>query len=329
MIIVHGGAWKIPESLTELSLSGVEKAVTIGYQTLLQRDSTALDAVEMAIRHLESDPVFDAGVGSCLTSEGTVEMDAAIMSTSSASTKSKKLELGGVACVSNVEHAISVARQVLNKGKHTLFVGKGANRFAIDCSNIPILKNSNKLITECMRQELKDYKNKYGQLVNNLFNHNGNHQHDTVGCVAIDQFGRIACGTSTGGITSKQVGRVGDSPISGSGLYCMNHVGGISSTGHGESIMKACLCKHILDSCFFTHISLKESAVQGLQFMNDVSDGGCGGVVALDCKGGWVAECTTERMVWACVDGDGCIKGGIERGQVKELGKVVGKVVGS
>lgn len=297
-MIVHGGAWQIPDAQKGPHLEGVKKAATIAYR-LLCRHGTAVDAVEAAVRHLESDPTFDAGTGSCLTSAGTVEMDAAIMTDTPA--------LGAVAAVSDIEHPITAARAVLNI-EHSMLVGQGAHTF-IKEMNMPLIESS-RLVSDAARREWERFNN-YDKVVKDLFNSG----HDTVGAVAIDSAGRLACATSTGGITYKRLGRVGDSPIAGSGLYCLPGVAAVSATGHGESILKSVLCKHLVDLMSMRGDDLVNASVGALSFMKDLT-GGCGGVVALDSRGNWSAEFTTNRMAWACIDRERRLHAGVDRGEV-------------
>jgi len=237
VVIVHGGAWAIPEKLSDESKDGVKLAAKKAYE-ILKCGQSAIDAVESAVVLLENNPAFDAGKGSCLNAEGGIEMDALIM-------EGTTLNAGAVAAVNNVANPIRLARMVMEKTEHALLVGKGANQFAVE-NRVDHVEDS-ALITESGMEEWKHYK-QYKTAVDSLFNnHIGpNSGHDTVGAVAMDLNGKIAAATSTGGITGKRVGRVGDSPLIGSGAYCDDNVGGVSCTGHGESIMKICLAKHIL-----------------------------------------------------------------------------------
>lgn len=295
VLIVHGGAWQIPDDRVAASLSGVTAAASAGYN-ILRRGGSALQAVQEAVVQLESDPVFDAGVGSCLTNAGTVEMDAAIMSDTP--------NLGAVACVSNVEHPIALAHAVL-QSEHCFLVGAGAEQFAKERELATIQPAM--LVTDGARKEWEQY-NEYGIVVNDLFNSG----HDTVGAVALDSQGHIACGTSTGGITFKRQGRVGDSPVVGCGLFCEQGVGGVSATGHGESLLKSVICKHVVDLMSIGNVSLENATKKALNTMKRSTDG-CGGVVALDVQGAWSAEWTTTRMAWACVDVEGEGHCGIEK----------------
>lgn len=310
VVIVHGGAWQIPKSYTEASVAGVKKAALIAYEILQNNasDTSALDAVEAAVRYMESDPIFDAGVGSCLTETGEVEMDASIMTDTPT--------LGAVAAITNVKHPISTARALMQT-QHCLLVGAGANAFA-KLSGQPIVQTS-ELVTEGARREWESFK-KYGHVVHDLFNSSVNNDvsqnsgHDTVGAVALDINGRIACATSTGGITYKHQGRVGDSPIVGAGLFCQRGVGGVSATGHGESILQTVLCKHIIDLMAMRKLPLSEATQDALQLMRRQT-AGCGGVVALDASGNWAADFTTSRMAWAVVDANATLRVGIDKGE--------------
>lgn len=294
-IVVHGGAWAIPDSLTQPSRLGVQRAARLGHQILLSGGSS-LDAIEVAIRELESNPVFDAGRGSCLTSAGSIEMDAALVT--------EDLEYGGVLCISNALHPISIARRVMQDTPHCLLSGAGADAFVKECDGeLASLKD---LETDDMRAEWKQFQ-RFEGAVEELFN--GGAGHDTVGAVARDCNGVIAAGTSTGGITGKRTGRVGDSALVGAGLACEKGVGGVSTTGHGESILKWGLARRVLGE--IERGGTVHNALGGMKKRT----GGCGGAIAVDWKGDvWVA-CNTTRMSWAAIGADGEMKSGVERGE--------------
>lgn len=299
-IIVHGGAWAIPDDAKQACRRGVESAAQVAHAILISGGS-ALDAVETAIRRLEDDAVFDAGIGSCLTAGGGVEMDAAVMTDGVEGPQS-----GAVAGVSAARHPISVARKVMEKTPHCFLVGAGAERFVEEIGGERAEKGE--LVTEGMVEEWKRF-DRYGSAVEELFNGG----HDTVGAVARDARGRMAVGTSTGGITYKRVGRVGDSPIVGAGLVCEWGVGGVSTTGHGESILKIGLARLVTALMEMRGMGGKEAVREALHRMR-TRTGGCGGVILLDAEGEYVWDFTTNRMAWAAVGKDGVLKSGVDRG---------------
>jgi L-asparaginase / beta-aspartyl-peptidase len=210
-IIVHGGCGKVEPSSMPERLKGVEEAAQAGWKTLLNGGS-AVDAVEAAVLVLEDNPLFNAGVGSALNSEGRIETDAAIMDGAS-------LGAGAVAAVTGVRNPIHLARLVMDVGPPVFLVAKGAEQFA-RAQGIPKCELE-RLVTKHRRQEWED-------------------AHGTVGASACDSFGKLAAATSTGGHFNKLPGRVGDSPIVGCGTYADGRIG-ISCTGNGEQIMRMTL----------------------------------------------------------------------------------------
>ena len=222
-IIVHGGAKTITEVKVEANLAGCLAAVDAGW-AVLNRGGNAGEAVEVAIRVLESDPTFNAGFGSTLNTAGEVEVDAAIM-------EGAKLGWGGVAAVKGVRHPISVARMIMDE-KPRLLVADSAKRFAADNGAEMCAKED--LIAEEPLQEWKEEE----EVVD---------RPNTVGCVALDANGILVAGTSTGGTMHQPPGRVGDTALVGCGLYADNQVGGCSTTGDGESIIPVVLAKNAID----------------------------------------------------------------------------------
>lgn len=287
VVIVHGGAWSMPDNLVQAARDGTKAAARAGYE-VLEKGGCALDAVQAAVRVLEDDPTFDAGTGSVLTSNGDVEMDAVMMD-------GKKLNSGAVACVHNIKNPIDLARLVLEKTDHCLLVGLGANQFAEEMG-IPKVPRESLVSEEAIREH--DCYTAYGSTVDHLFKKRGP-EHDTVGAVALDSEGNVAYGTSTGGISFKRPGRVGDSPIIGSGGYADNEVGGVSCTGHGESISKVVLAYQII-SMMRQGISAQKAADTALENMAQRVHG-YGGVIVLSNNGDCVSSFTTDRMSWAYV----------------------------
>ena len=289
VIIVHGGAWEIPDRLVDVNIRGVEEAAGKGW-AVLKGKGPALDSVVAAVNALEDNPVFDAGIGSVLTEDGTVEMDAMIMDGTT-------LGAGAVAGLRDVRHPVDLARIVMEKTPHVLMIGEGARRLA-DKYNVERIPRE-RLVTDEARRELVEWLEKRRR---------GAAGHDTVGAVALDHRGNIAAATSTGGTTGKWVGRVGDVPILGSGGYADNKIGGSSSTGHGESIMKVNLARLVL-TYMEAGTPVQEATKKALAYMED-RVAGTGGVIALDTKGNLGHSFTTKRMVWASAV-DGKIESGI------------------
>ncbi|XP_061424861.1 isoaspartyl peptidase/L-asparaginase-like isoform X2 [Lethenteron reissneri] len=301
VVVVHGGAWAIPDDLAEASVAGVKGAAMRAHELLSRGGGSALDAVEAAVKALEDDAAFDAGHGSVLTEAGEVEMDALMMD-------GRTLRLGSVSCVQGVANPVSLARAVMEKTEHAMLTAAGAARFAeaLGVARVP----QRELVTEAARSEWERYR-RYRHAVRALFS--SERAHDTVGAVALDARGDVACATSTGGITNKMPGRVGDSPIVGCGGYADNAVGAVSTTGHGESIMKVTLARLIL---FHMEAgkSPDEATALALSHMRD-RVGGHGGAVVLGRDGRWGARCSTERMAWAAVAA-GSLYYGLQPGEV-------------
>lgn len=290
VIVVHGGAWSIPEHLAEASVDGVKAAARAGSSVLLGGGS-ALDAVEAAVRALEDNSVFNAGHGATLNIDGEVELDAIIMD-------GRTLACGAVSSVKNIANPVTLARAVMEKTAHVMLTGRGANQFAesVGVAAVP----TEALVTEYEREEWQKHKT-YVTGVKEDFS--SRWAHDTVGAVAVDRAGNVACATSTGGIRNKMVGRVGDSPVIGCGGYADNSIGAVSCTGHGESILKVTLARLIL-----SHVeqgkSVEESSRLSLQHMADRVRGS-GGSITVSPSGEWAATFTTTRMAWAAVDQEG------------------------
>ncbi|XP_068137533.1 isoaspartyl peptidase/L-asparaginase-like isoform X2 [Hyperolius riggenbachi] len=286
VIVIHGGAWAIPDDLAESSKIGVTCAAKCGY-SVLAKGGSAVQAVESAVQMLEDNTVFDAGHGAVLNAEGDVELDAIIMD-------GKNLAVGAVSCIKNIANPVMFARTVMEKTPHALLTGTGANKFAeqMDFKKVP----KEELVTELAIKEWEQYQ-KYKQSVTCLFN--AERMHDTVGAVAIDCEGNVACATSTGGITNKMVGRVGDSPIIGSGAYADNLYGAVSTTGHGESIMKVTLARLVLFNMEQGETP-QDAADHALDNMKNRVHGR-GGLIVVSKTGEWAARFTTKRMAWASV----------------------------
>src|SRR6267143_1443123 len=231
-LIVHGGAWDIPDEAVEACKSGCERALGAGW-TLLARGGSALDAIEAAIMVLEDDPVFDAGYGSHLNMDGRVECDAIVMNGAT-------LRSGAAATLQRVKNPIQLARKILESCLHMMLVAEGAERFAKEQGII--LCKPEELVSEAEQEAwMKCKEDKHAA------EHHRGHEQGTVGAVAIDREGRLFAATSTGGTCCKLPGRVGDSPLIGCGCYADLEAGGASSTGYGEAIMKIVMAKTAVD----------------------------------------------------------------------------------
>lgn len=295
VVAVHGGAWDIPEQLWTDSIQGVKAAALAAHKKLLF-GGNAVDAVEAAVVLMEEDPVFDAGLGSVLTSEGGVEVSALIM-------EGARLEAGAVAAASCLLTPVMLARRIMEDTPYSLLAGEGANKFA---ESIGMKRHSlEELVTDEARRQLGEY-TKYRTAVNTLFNkpERGGTMpnfggHDTVGCVALDAAGLVACATSTGGITGQLPGRVGDTPLVGCGGYADNEAGAVSTTGHGESIIRVGLAHCIVNSLaggVSAHAAGEAALARMLERV-----GGRGGCVVVRQNGDVAAPFTTARMPWAYV----------------------------
>lgn len=282
-LIVHGGAWDIPDELVEGHQQACLAAVEAGW-AVLQAGGTALDAVEQAIIVMEDHPAVDAGVGSFLNADGEVEMDAGLMDGTT-------LAVGSVAAVQRIRHPITLAREVM-ESEHVLLVGQGAERFA-EAHGIKRCPSAILVIP----RELERWaaiENGDDPLARQVFTRPG----DTVGAVALDAAGNIAAGTSTGGTAHKLPGRVGDSPLVGSGYYADSDLGGASCTGLGEAIMRVVLAKTAIDR--LAHDDAMTAARWTIKYLGKRTNGP-GGIILLDRQGQVGYAFNTPRMAFAYV----------------------------
>lgn len=231
-LIVHGGAWDIPDEAVDACKAGCQRALAAGWP-VLNNGGSALDAVVAAIMVLEDDPVFDAGFGSHLTLDGYVECDAIVMD-------GDTLRAGSVAALRHIRNPILLARHVFENCPHMMLVGEGAERFAVQ-QGLALCAPED-LISEAERDAWLKCRNSEHAAAN----HRG-HEQGTVGAVALDRDGRLFAATSTGGTCCKLPGRVGDSPLIGCGCYADAEAGGVSCTGYGEAIMKVVMAKAAAD----------------------------------------------------------------------------------
>ncbi len=317
--IIHGGAGVIkrgsltPEKEAEYRKK-LEEAVTAGYKAL-QDGKTSLDAVEIAIRMLEDSPLFNAGKGAVFTADGKNELDASIMD-------GKTLAAGAVAGLHHIKNPISLARMVMEKSPHVMMVGDGAEQFAksMNIEFVPEKYFWTKERWDALQQVIKEEKSKkekvksqniqpkqltredyYAQMTDaqklavNKFG--------TVGAAALDKDGNLASGTSTGGMTYKKFGRVGDAPIIGAGTYANNNTCAISATGWGEYFIRLGVARDISAMMEYRAMPVQQALDAEIKKVGDL--GGDGGVIAIDKFGNMGISFNSEGMYRAYINSDG------------------------
>src|SRR5213083_1557106 len=260
-LAIHGGAGTIerseitPEKEREYR-AGLERALTAGYE-ILKRGGSSLDASEVAVRALEDDPHFNAGRGSVFTSAGTNEMDASIMD-------GKTLKAGAVASLKHVKNPIGLARLVMEKSPHVMLDCAGAEAFAKE--NGIELVDEKYFFTQERWDALQKVKEaeKHGGIGGKNFFISEDDRHGTVGAVALDKSGNLAAATSTGGMTNKMPGRIGDTPVIGAGTYANNQTCAVSCTGTGEHFIRACLAYDVHARMLYLKQDAEKSATDAI-----------------------------------------------------------------
>jgi len=304
-IVIHAGAGRIDrDSLTpeleRLYHATLEQSLRAGH-AILKRGGSALDAVEAAIVVMEDAPVFNAGKGAVFTAEGKNELDASIMSGDS-------LQAGAVGGVTTVKNPIRAARAVMEKSPHVLFTNRGAEKFASD--NGLEMVDPKYFFTERRWKQIQTWlKQQEAKAKPQAAAEPDRHADyfSTVGCVALDAKGNIAAGTSTGGMTGKRFGRIGDSPIIGAGTYADNRTAGISCTGHGEYFIRHAVAHDISARIAYKKESLAKAARDVVQTVLKQA-GGSGGIIGLDAQGNVVMEFNTNAMTRGSIGPDGILK---------------------
>lgn len=296
-IAIHGGAGTLVKGMmTPEKETAYKKALKValqqGYQ-ILENGGSAIDAVEKAVITLEDSPLFNAGKGSVFTADGTHEMDASIMD-------GKTLNAGAVSLISGIKNPVSLARDIMEKSEHVFLAGKGAMEFAKKLGYD--FENDSYFYDEFRYQqwlEIKDTDN--FQLDHSV---KKDSKFGTVGAVACDKEGNIAAATSTGGMTNKRFGRVGDSPIIGSGNYANNATCAVSCTGSGEFFIKGVIAYDVSCLMEYNGMSLQEAASEVIH-NRILKIGGDGGLIAVDAKGNMTMPFNTEGMYRACKSSTG------------------------
>ena len=281
-IVVHGGAGVmsgLSEERQQQIHNKIQETVSEAYK-ILEQGGSSFDAVELAVSMLEDSPLFNAGRGSVYNSDEVQEMDASIM-------YGKNRLSGAVASVSTVKNPIKLARKVAEETKHVLLVGEGAESFA-RYIGVDIVDRNYFYHEERLRRLLNS-KNKISKLNENA------DKIGTVGAVALDKIGNISAATSTGGMTNKMPGRVGDSPIIGSGTWAQNGVCGVSSTGHGEFFIKYQVAREVCVRIEYLNEELSDAAESIINELNDLE--ASGGLISIDHKGNISAPFNTKGMI--------------------------------
>ncbi|MDT3694918.1 MAG: isoaspartyl peptidase/L-asparaginase [Ignavibacterium sp.] len=285
-IVIHGGAGYFskdtPEELKQLYINSLTEALNIG-KNILSTGGTSLDAVEKVINYLEDNILFNAGRGAVFTSEGKHELDASIM-------QGKDLTSGAVAGVTIIKNPISLARLVMEKTEHILFAGRGADELGIQFG-VDIVPNS----------YFHDSTNYFKWLKSNLPKQQG----ETVGCVALDKYGNITAGTSTGGRQNKMPGRVGDSPLINAGTYANNKTCGVSATGIGELFIKNTVAFNISALMEYKGYTLKQACDELIYKRLPENSGG---IIAVDSEGNFEMPFNTFSMMRAVANDKGVFK---------------------
>jgi beta-aspartyl-peptidase (threonine type) len=282
-IVIHGGAGDFPkdspEELKQQYITSLTEALNIG-KNILANGGTSLDAVEKVINYFEDNILFNSGKGAVFTSEGKHELDASIM-------QGKDLSCGAVACVTIIKNPISLARLVMEKTPHVLFAGKGADDLGIQLG-VDIVSNT----------YFHDSTGYQKWLKSNIKQQQG----ETVGCVALDQYGNITAGTSTGGRQNKMPGRVGDSPLVNAGTYANNNTCGVSATGIGELFIRNTVAFNISALMEYKGYTLKQACDE---MIYKRLPEGSGGIVAVDKDGNFEMPFNTVSMMRAAANSNG------------------------
>jgi beta-aspartyl-peptidase (threonine type) len=299
-LMVHGGAGALDnvkdEKIAVRYLESIRRILEHGRE-ILQLGGSALQTVETCASLLEDDPVFNAGCGSVLNEYGKVEMDAAIMD-------GRDLSAGAVAAVSNIANPVQLARLVMTNSEHVMLIAEGALRFADQCGmerapdqyfftpdrveQLNLARLRDRIMLDHDDPETPDEDRKYG----------------TIGAIARDPQGNLAAATSTGGIVNKRLGRVGDSPIIGAGVYADNETCAVSATGYGEDFMRSVISKTIADFILMQGLDASMATRAGIDYLKRKVQGR-GGVIVIDRQGLCASGFTTKKMIHGWIEQGG------------------------
>jgi len=298
--MVHGGAGaldnvKDPKTAVRY-LDSLRRILEHGRE-VMQLGGSALQAVEACASLLEDDPMFNAGCGSVLNENGKVEMDAAIMDGSD-------LNAGAVAAVDNIANPVQLARMVLSESEHVMLIGEGAMRFADRCGIVRVPENY--FYTNERVEQLKQAKLQQKMMLDHDDSDidSEDQKYGTIGAIACDPQGNLAAATSTGGIVNKRLGRVGDSPLVGAGLYADNETCAVSATGYGEDFMRTVISKTISDFIYMKGMDAEQATQASIDYLSRKVKGR-GGVIVIDKNGRCASGFTTKKMIHGWIEHGG------------------------
>ncbi len=294
---IHGGAGaldNVQDSKTAVRyLDSVRRVLEHGRE-VLELGGSALQAVETCASLLEDDPVFNAGCGSVLNEYGKVEMDAAIMD-------GRDLSAGAVAAVQNIPNPVQLARLVMSESEHVLLIAEGAMRFADHCGVVRAPDSYFSTADRVAQLERARLQHKMMLDHDDTEDDSEDQKYGTIGAVARDLSGNLAAATSTGGIVNKRMGRVGDSPIIGAGVYADNETCAVSSTGYGEEFMRSVIAKTIADFAYMQGMDAEQATAAGIEYLTRKVKGR-GGVIVIDRDGRCASGFTTKKMVHGWIE---------------------------
>ena len=299
-LMVHGGAGaldNVRDHKTAVRYLEALRRILEHGREVMKLGGSALQAVEACAMLLEDDPVFNAGCGSVLNENGKVEMDAAIMD-------GRDLSAGAVAAVTNIANPVQLARLVMTKSEHVMLISDGAMQFAAHCGMTPAPEKYFYTPDRVAQLEAARQKRKIMLDHDDSNDDSEDQKYGTIGAIARDQKGNLAAATSTGGIVNKRLGRVGDSPIIGAGVYADNETCAVSATGYGEDFMRSVIAKTIADFIYMKGMDAEQATKAGIDYLSRKVKGR-GGVIVIDKDGKCSSGFTTKKMIHGWIEQGG------------------------
>jgi beta-aspartyl-peptidase (threonine type) len=299
-LMVHGGAGaldNVRDNKTALRYLESIRTVLEHGRVVMELGGSALQAVEACASLLEDDPVFNAGCGSVLNENGKVEMDAAIMD-------GRDLSAGAVAAVDNIANPVQLARLVMTKSEHVMLIAEGAMRFADHCGMERVPEDY--FYTPERVEQLHEARLRHKIMLDHddTEEDSEDQKYGTIGAIARDTAGNLAAATSTGGIVNKRMGRVGDSPIVGAGVYADNETCAVSATGFGEDFMRSVISKTVSDFIFMKAMDAHGATTAGIEYLTRKVQGR-GGIIVIDNDGNCAKGFTTKKMIHGWIEKSG------------------------